>query len=157
MDLRKANKENAIDAEMLDKKLAGLKWITPFYQDNPKKEILLLKEAISIIDNDVRKKIIITDYQFISVILSLYDYSPSQVWYSYHVNPIKGSKYFKIYKKFFIEKLKKNNIDIIYVVKPLWGAENTIKETLNKNCFIENSETKILDSFLLIPCDEIKN
>ena len=43
------------------------------------------------------------------------------------------------------------------MVKPLWGAENIIKETLNKNCFIENSETKILDSFLLIPCDEIKN
>ena len=157
MDLRKANKKNAIDAEMLDKKFAGLKWITPFYQDNPKKEILLLKEAISKIDNDVRKKIIITDYQFISVILSSYDYSPSQVWYSYHVNPIKNSKYFKIYKKFFIEKLQKNNIDIIYVVKPLWGAENIIKDTLNKNCFIKNSETKILDSFLLIPCNEIKN
>ena len=108
---------------MLDKKLSGLKWITPFYQDNPKKEILLLKEAINKIDNDNRKKIIITDYQFISVVLSLYDYSPSQVWYSYHVNPIKGSKYFKIHKKFFIEKFlliiflrKKTSIKTIKII-----------------------------------------
>ena len=157
MDLRNVNKENAIDAGVIDKKLAGLKWITPFYKDDPEKEILLLKEAISKIDNNSDKKVIITDYQFISVILSSYDYSPSQVWYSYHVNPIKGSKYFEGYKKLFIEKLKKNNIDIIYVVKPLWGAHNIIKDTLNKNCFIENNETEILDSFLLIPCDDIKN
>ena len=53
--------------------------------------------------------------------------------------------------------LEKNNIDIIYVVKPLCGAHNIIKDTLNKNCFIENNETEILDSFLLIPCDDIKN
>ena len=64
MDLRNANIKNSINAQTLDVKLKGLKWITPLYPENPKKEILLLKEAINIIDNDKRKKIIITDYQF---------------------------------------------------------------------------------------------
>ena len=50
-------------------------------------EISRLKEAIHIIKNDMRNKTIITDYQFISVILSSYDNSPNQVWF---INQILG-------------------------------------------------------------------
>ena len=38
----------------------------------------------------------------ISVILSSYDNSPNKVWYSFHVYPSKGDKYFDIYQKFFV-------------------------------------------------------
>ena len=34
-----------------------------------------------IIKNDSRNKTIVTDYQFISVFLSTYDYSPNKVWH----------------------------------------------------------------------------
>ena len=98
-DLRKVNLRNTINANVLDEKLSGLKWITPLYPNNPDKEISRLKEAIHIIKNDMRNKTIITDYQFISVILSSYDNSPNQVWF---INQILGqdseSKFFKIYK-----------------------------------------------------------
>ena len=61
MDLRKISMENSIDAKILDEKLSGLKWKTAFYPENPQLEISNLKEAISVIKNDNRKKIIVTD------------------------------------------------------------------------------------------------
>ena len=70
---------------------------------------------------------------------------------------VRSSKYFEGYKKLFIEKLKKNNIDIIYVVKPLWGAHNIIKDTLNKNCFIENNETEILEDLIIAAHNDAKS
>ena len=49
------------------------------------KATLNLLEVIKIIKDDDREKIIVTDYQVISVIMSIYDYSPSQVWFLNHV------------------------------------------------------------------------
>jgi len=156
-DLNKNNISNAINAEELDKKLDGLKWITYLYPDNPKAEIYNLKESINIIKNQTKRKMIITDYQFISVILSLYDYSPSQVWFSYHVNPEKDSKYFNIHKKFFFDRLKENKIKIVYLVKPLWGGNDIFEKNISKNCYIKNEITKILVSYSLNKCDDLKN
>ena len=62
--------KNAIHANILDEKLKKLKWVTVLYPDDPKKEILLLKEAIDIIKEEKRNKAIVTDYQFISILLS---------------------------------------------------------------------------------------
>ena len=74
MDLRKADFNHTIDAKIFDNKLSRLNWISCHYPDNPKKEISNLLEAIHLIKYDERKKSIITEYQFISVILSIYDY-----------------------------------------------------------------------------------
>ena len=76
--------------------------------NNPKNEILSLKEfPINLIANDQRIKGIITEYQFISVILDKYDYSPSQVWFINHVvNQNKNSKFYKSYKKLLINQIK---------------------------------------------------
>ena len=157
-DLRKVNLENAIDAKVLDNKLSGLKWITPLYPDDPKKEISRLKEAIIIIKNDARNKTIVTDYQFISVILSSYDNSPSQVWFINHIhNQKKRSKYYKIYKNLFIDKLKENEIEIVYLVKPLWIGDDFFEKGLNKNCLTKTKITEILDSYLLQQCIELQN
>ena len=157
-DLRKVNLRNTINANVLDEKLSGLKWITPLYPNNPDKEISRLKEAIHIIKNDMRNKSIITDYQFISVILSSYDNSPNQVWF---INQILGqdieSKFFKIYKKFFINKLKENKIEIVYIVKPLWAGDKFFQKGLNENCIKKTKITEILDSYLLQQCVELKN
>ena len=157
MDLNKVNFEKAIDAKMLDKKLSGLKWITAIYPDDPKKEILKLKESINIIKNDNRKKIIATDYQFISVILSSYDYSPNKYWGEYHAYPDKGHKYFEIYKNFFIEKLKENKIEIVYIVKPLWGGHDLLKSVLDETCVEKKIITDILESQLILNCKDLKN
>lgn len=157
MDLKKVNFEKAIDAKILDKKLSGLKWITALYPNNPKKEILKLQESINIINNDNRKKIIATDYQFISVILSSYDYSPNKYWGEYHAYPDKEHKYFEIYRNFFITKLKENKIEIVYIIKPLWGGDNVLKSVLNENCLEKKVITDILESQLLLKCEDLEN
>ena len=157
-DLREVNLKKAVDAKILDKKLSGLKWITPLYPNEPKKEIENLKEAINIIKNDPRNKTIITDYQFISVILSSYDNSPSQVWFINHIlNQDKESKYFKIYKDFFINKLKENKVKIVYIVKPMWGGDKFIERVFDKDCLKKTQITEILDSYLLEQCIELNN
>ena len=158
MDLHKGNIKNAVDAKFLDKKLNGLKWLTPQYIDDPKKEILNLKEAIEIIKNDRSKKIIITDYQFISVVLSTYDHSPSKYWYRFHVNPTKNQKYFDNYRNFFILKIKENAINKIYTVKPLIGFEenNVLNDILSRDCFTKKNLTNILSSYTLRNCKDLK-
>lgn len=156
-DLNKVNLENAVDAKILDNKLSGLKWITPLYPKNPKEEILKLQEVINIIKNDTRNKTIVTDYQFISVILSSYDYSPNKYWFKHHVYPAKGNKYFQVYRNFFISKLKENKIEIVYTVKPLAGDDDVLETILSKNCVKKTQMTDILDSHLLLECEDLKN
>ena len=71
-----------------------------------------------------------TDYQFISVILSKYDYSPTQVWFINHVvNQKKDSEYFKSYKKLLVNQINKNKIKIVYLIKPLWGGNDIFEES----------------------------
>ena len=82
--------QNSVSAETFDKKLKGLKWITYLHPSNPNDEINKLKNAINIIKEDTRKKSIISDYQFISVILNIYDFAPSKVLVS--LPCISGSK-----------------------------------------------------------------
>ena len=107
MDLNNADISKAVDAKLIDTKLNGLKWITPQNSDDPYSELTSIKKVLEIIDFDKSNKTIITDYQFISVVLSLYDNSPNKVWYYRHVYPSKRNKYFVVYKKFFIKKLKR--------------------------------------------------
>ena len=73
-----------------------------------------LKEIVKILSQDTSKKMLITDYQVLAPISEIYDYSPNQ-WHHPSVSfPVKGHKYFDIYKKFFIDSLKKNQIKFIY-------------------------------------------
>ena len=155
MDLREVNLSKAIDASSLDKKLDGLKWITPKYPENPESEISKLKEVIEIIKNDDSEKAIFTDYQFISVILSVYDNSPNKVWNSFHVYPTKGDSYFESYKKFFINNIKNTKIKTIYLVKPFFRDDDVLKDILEKNCIKKIILNDILDKFLIKDCSQI--
>jgi len=153
-DLRNADKKEAVNAKIINKKLSGLKWITPLHPKSPDKEISQLLKVIEIIKGESKMKTIITDYQFISVIINEYDYSPSQVWFNYHVNPTKESKYFNKHKNFLNDRLKKNDIEVIYIIKPLWGGDNVLEKSLNKTCH-KIQITEILDKYLLKECDDL--
>ncbi len=158
MDLKNANFNKTLDAKILDNKLAGLKWISCLRPHDPKKEIRDLVEAIEIIKNDERKKSIITEYQFISVVLSSYDYSPSQVWFVNHVvNQDKKSNHFLNYKKILIDQIKKNNIEIAYLIKPFWSDDKIFEKGLNNNCYKKIQLTSILDSYILQDCEDLQN
>ena len=155
-DLSKVKLNNTVDAKVLGKNLSGLKWKTILYPNNPKVEINNLINAIDIIKKDKRKKTIITDYQFISVVLSIYDFSPSQVWFEYHVNPSRASKFYNSYKKFFQKQITQNNIEAIYLIKPMWGGEKTVENVLDKNCYTKNDVTEILSIYSLQKCKDLK-
>ena len=155
MDLDNANISKAIDAKFFDRKLSGLKWITPQYPNNPELEMTKLKEVINIIKNDDSNKALVTDYQFISVILSSYDNSPNKYWYSFHVYPSKGGSYFNLYKKFFIEKIKDRKINVIYTIKPLHGDDNVLKDILDDKCFRKIVVNDILEKNIIKKCDQL--
>jgi hypothetical protein len=132
-ELEKVDLKKALNADIIDESLRGLKWITKVYPNNPEKEIGNLKEAMEIIKKNNKKKAIITSYQFIAPALGIYDYSPNQ-WHHPSVSfPLEGQKYFLKYKSYFITNLKKNNIQGIYTVG--LGEENIPGLILDKSCY----------------------
>tara|TARA_B100001029_G_scaffold154500_1_gene138753 strand:- start:308 stop:775 length:468 start_codon:yes stop_codon:yes gene_type:complete len=155
MDLDNVNISKAISAKNLDKKLSGLKWITPQYPENPGLEISRLNEVIKILKKDKSNKVIVTDYQFISVIMSIYDNSPNKVWYSFHIYPTKENKYFSTYQNFFINKIKEKKIKSIYIVGPLYGDKNILKDILDEKCFNKVVVTEMLEKHLLRKCNQL--
>ena len=156
-DLRNASIDKTINSEVLSNKLNGLKWISCLEPNNPKKEVKRLLEVMEIIKSDNSNKSIITDYQFISVALSIYDFSQSHVWFINHVaNQKNDSKFYKIYKDFFIKNLKKNKIKKAYIVKPLWGGNEVFENGLSLECFKKEKVTEILDVYTLKACNELK-
>lgn len=156
MDLEKFNINNAVDAKLLNQNFNRLKWITIINPNNPKEEIMNLKRTIEIIKKDKRKKTIVTDYQFISVFLSSYDYSPNRVWHGGANYPQIGHEHFEIYKKFFIDKLIENKIQVVYTIRPLWGDENVLKTILNENCYTSEKINDTLDRQIILPCKDLK-
>ena len=142
MDLRNINLSNSIDGQLIDSNLSNIKWLTMFYPESPMKEVENIKFAVNIIKNDKEKKMIITDYQFISVFLKQYDYSVTRFWYNFHGYPAEDNKYFIYWKNFVIKNIKKNNIKVIYVLKPLHGDTKPL-ENIIKSC----SEKIILSEF----------
>ena len=142
MDLRNINLSNSIDGQLIDSNLSNIKWLTMFYPESPMKEVENIKFAVNIIKNDKEKKMIITDYQFISVFLKQYDYAVTRFWYNFHGYPAEDNKYFIYWKNFVIKNIKKNNIKVIYVLKPLHGDTKPL-ENIIKSC----SEKVILSEF----------
>ncbi len=148
MDLQHVDLTKALEASLIDQKLNKLKWITPHYPKNPAKEINMLKNAIKILKNEKRKKMVITQYQFFSLILEQ-DLSIPNRWSAYHHNlyPIKNSKYVKYYKDFFNKNLRSNEIEVIYIIKSHPGENIKIEQFaihLDNICI----KTEVIDELL---------
>ena len=71
--------------------------------------------AKEVLTKDNRKKIVLTDHLFFSAILEENLFSPSRT-YDNISYPGKKNKYFEHYKNFFLDKIKKNNIEVIYTL-----------------------------------------
>ena len=155
MDLQHANLKNNIDASFLDVKLKGLKWITPSYSKNPKEEIEILKIALKKLKNDKREKMLITHYQFFSLLLEEDLNIPNRWYYPYNNTypSSKKSSYFNSYKKRFNKKLKVNKIEVIYFIDsyPTELDINGFKKYLKEDC---TNEEKINNIITLL---ELKN
>jgi hypothetical protein len=154
-ELESVDISKAVDAAILSNKLKGLKWITYLNPDNPQEELNNIKKAMTIFKKEVSKKILITEYQVIAPLLDIYDNSPNQ-WHHPSVSfPLRGTKYYDIYKKYFITKIKKNKIQVIFETK-----ENDAIITaliLDKKCFSKKRVEKMLIKVdLNLNCKELK-
>ena len=132
----------AVDAKNLSESLKGLKWITSINPNSPYQELENLKEVVKFLQKNKKNKTLITDYQILAPISGIYDFSPNQ-WHHPSVSfPLKGQKYFKDYKNYFVQNIKKNKIEFIYETTE---NENTITELIiNKDCFKKNRVSKML-------------
>ncbi len=150
-ELSNVNFEVAIGAQVIDKKLLGLKWVAPF-SDSPKKDIEFLKIAKEVLKKDKRKKMVLTDHLFFSAILEENLYSPSRT-YDNISYPGKKNKYFDHYKNFFLDKIKKNNIEVIYTLNLDNADENLILyDFINKKCIVKEIVFKEIKKFELNQC-----
>ena len=151
-ELKNVNLQLAIDGKEINKKLSGLKWITPQFKNNPEEEINLINNIKFFLKKDKRNKMLITNYPFFSIILNQKLFSPSRVYTGDGTtHPLKGNAYEIKYQKLMNNIIKKNNITVIYVT-------NIKNENINfhyidfyKNCFKKKVILKQLTSY------EIKN
>jgi hypothetical protein len=147
------NFELASQGKKIDKKLTGLKWITPEFKNNPNEEIILINEAKTYLSNDHRNKMVMTHYSFFSAILDQKLFSPSR-WYLTDgtTHPVKESKYFADYKNLITNIIRDNNIKVIYTISVESG---NIYNYVNSSCFQEKKITKILISYELKDCESL--
>jgi len=151
--LQNVNLNKSISSDIIDVKLKNLKWISTIYPNNPKLEIELLKNSIEILKKDKRKKALITHYQFIASLMPDYITSPNRTYTHDGMSyPKKDTKYFEIYKKFFINQIVKNDIEIIYTIKPL--EKDVFTSLINEDCINTKKINDILEGHLIINCHE---
>ena len=113
-----------------------------------------MKNAIKIIDEDDRDKLLITHYQFFSTILGK-KINILNRWYLWDNNthPTENHKYFNFYKEMVKKNIISNNIKVIYLL----GQKNEISFQNVKNYFTDlcfESKTIVEDRFSM---HEIKN
>ena len=152
-ELYNSNFELAINAQEIDKKLAGLKWISPEYS-NPEEELQLINEIIKLFRENDKNKMIMTNYSFFSLIFEENFFSTTR-WHIFDGTdyPQKNSDYYMSYKKLLLNKIKKNKIEVIYTINPV--KRSNIYDYINEDCFKEEKITKILTSYKLEICKEI--
>ena len=141
MELENVNLEKAVNAEILDPSLKGLKWIHKKYATNPEYELKKLVEIKKIILKDPKKKIIISDYQLLSFLTKNRNFAPNK-WFDPLSIPNISNNYFQEYREFFISKLIEQKISNIYVID-----ESKLKILLpifeNPNCFSKSRLNEI--------------
>ena len=110
---------------------------------------------MKIFKKESSKKMLITEYQIIAPILDIYDNSPNQ-WHHPSVSfPLKGNKYFNIYKDYFVDKIKKEKINLIFETREDEGLITGL--ILNKKCYSKERVGKMLIKVELnLNCQELK-
>ena len=99
---------------------------------------------------------LVTDYQFISVVLSIDDNAAARIWWRHHIYPSgPEKKYFDEWRNFLINKIIQNKIKVIYTIKPLEGEENILQNIISDQCYTENNLSKILMIQEMMECNEL--
>ena len=67
--MSKINFDLSVDAKKIDKKLFGLKWITPIFPNSPEEEVKFLREIIGVLNAENSKAMVMSNYSFLSLII----------------------------------------------------------------------------------------
>lgn len=145
MDLEKVNLQNSLDANLIDKKLNGLKWITSEFEVNPNNEINLINKHKKELNQNLNT-MLITHYQFIAPLLNFRSHGINRA-YDDVSSPRVNSKYSYNYKIFINNHLKNKKIERIVIIGSL--EDKIITEFLDKNCFKLNSEDNFYKEIIL--------
>ena len=143
LNLENINLNNAVDSQVIHSSLKGLNWITYKYFNDPKFEVGIIKDSMKIIEKDRSKKMLLTDYLFLSSILNQDLNNPSR-WPSSQdaSNPDKKNHYYAYYKKFVEDLIRKKKIETLYSIR---DNENDIfSDIFDKNC----KKVKEINDFL---------
>ena len=158
IDLENIDLNNSFDASKINSKFANLHWKTVHFSSNPNEELVNLKLAIKTIQNDTRKIMIISHYQFFSALLDK-NLNNLNRWYTHDNNsyPLENNKYSNVYKDFINKKIKDNRIETIYIIDASgkgWLKFSNFKQYLNDVCFFDKTIVKdYLSSHTIINCN----
>ena len=142
----------AEDAKIIDKKFAGLNWISP-YNSNPKEEINNIQNFISIIKKEKDNIMVITEYSFFSSLIEKKLHSPSRTYDDISF-PNYNNKYYEQYKLFLVNKIKNNQIRKIYFFsKNNNFSEEVVFDYISKNCFEKNKLSENVMYLKIINCN----
>ena len=108
MELADADFSKAQNANILDSKLNGLKWINHQYINDPQYELKILIKTKKYLENKTFNYILMTDYQIFPSILKLKNISHLK-WYDNMSIPNKESIFYNKYKDFFKKVLPTKN------------------------------------------------
>ena len=142
-ELQNVNFTKSVDANLIDKKLKGLNWITSIDPKNPLLEVNRIKTSLKSIKKINSKYMIITNYSFYSSVLNQNTNSPSR-WFipnggAYPVD--KKNPFFREYKNILTDIIRRKKIESIIIIKPIDVTE--ITRYLNPDCLNENKLDEI--------------
>ncbi len=151
-ELSQTNLSTAVEAEILDQSLSGLKWVNPFFRSNPSEEISILKRGVKELDNSENEIMLITNYLFIDSITKKSMNYPSRAITSDGTTfPLKGSKYFDNYKVFLKDIIKEKKIKEVYFFKHELIPQKHFTNYFSKECYnLENEKESLFFKYRLI-------
>ena len=99
---------------------------------------------------------VITHYSFLATILDDNFFSPSIAYPDDGTTyPVKKNKFAEKYKNLIIGGIKKNNIEVIYIIDPI--KKESLSNYLNENCLKEKIIFNKLNSYEVLNCKELIN
>lgn len=138
LGLENINLNSFYEGKKISSKLSGLKWVTKEFVIDDKKEISKLKVIKQTLQEEKRKTMLLSNYNFFSIILEKQLNSPNR-WYGGKVaHPSKENRYYENYLNFNYQIITKKNIEVIYVDMDIINYQkellNDILNFLPSNC-----------------------
>ncbi len=156
-ELNNTRLENRIKINSFDEKLKGLNWITPHFE-NPQDEIDVLNKLKNLLVNDKDNKMLLTEYNFFSLLLNENLNGPSRT-YDNISYPNKNSKYYANYRYFLKERLNQNKIKSIYILEPKKINQNRLDHLIfnyiKADCFSVNFIDNFITKLEIKECNDL--